>query len=58
MARGIGTAILLPTDRQYTAIQIGSGAETNSAILRRGSDGIRVRAVDPFNPLVDREFLE
>jgi hypothetical protein len=25
MARGIGTAILLPTDRQYTAIQIGSG---------------------------------
>ena len=34
-ARGIGTAILLLTDRQYTAIQIGSGAETNSAILRR-----------------------
>ena len=25
----------IATDRQYTAIQIGSGAETNSAILRR-----------------------
>jgi hypothetical protein len=39
-------------------IQISSEPKPNSAILRCGSDGIRVCAVDTFNPLVDREFLE
>jgi hypothetical protein len=34
------------------------GAETNTAILRCSSDGIRGGAQVPFKPLVDREFLE
>ena len=58
MVRRIGTAIYClrtGSTRRFKSVQ---APKPNSAILRCGSDGIRVRAVDPFNPLVDREFLE
>src|SRR6516164_5090826 len=58
MVRRIGTAIYClrtGSTRRFKSVQ---APKPNSKILRCGSDGIRVRAVDPFNPLVDREFLE